>query len=148
MTLGLLSVILIIGATPRRYTALQKRYSKTTDGRPFHTRSSGSGSFGLAITSLWSFAMRCRHALCPCTKQDGYKEHENAGHYGIAHQRVSHSILHACQKKRVSGSFVTCPKNVRKALDGIWTRDLYLTKVTLYQAELPRLSRKTARGFD
>jgi hypothetical protein len=26
----------------------------------------------------------------------------------------------------------------RKALAGIWTPDLYLTKVTLYQAELPR----------
>lgn len=25
-------------------------------------------------------------------------------------------------------------------MDGIWTRDLYLTKVTLYQAELPRLN--------
>jgi hypothetical protein len=30
-------------------------------------------------------------------------------------------------------------KEKRQALGGIWTHDLYLTKVTLYQAELPRL---------
>ena len=29
-------------------------------------------------------------------------------------------------------------ENKNKALAGIWTPDLYLTKVTLYQAELPR----------
>ena len=31
-----------------------------------------------------------------------------------------------------------CTCDHEQALDGIWTRDLYLTKVTLYQAELPR----------
>ena len=48
------------------------------------------------------------------------------------------------QKVAWFGFFFTDKVHTRdkRASGGIWTRDLYLTKVTLCQAELPRLKRK------